>query len=66
MISVLQASLVRQPAVRKKLGIPEFKRHRKTGKSQKGFVQSVREGMEYYIFILKIDFHDYFTDCCSH
>jgi len=45
-ISVLQASLVRQPAVRKKLGIPEFKRHRKTGKSQKGFVQSVREAID--------------------
>lgn len=50
MISLLQNQLVRTAAVRKKLGIPEFKRHAPpTETSKKGFVQAMREGMEYSI-----------------
>ena len=42
-----QNLLVRQPAVRKKLGIPKYKRHEQTATAKKGFVQAVKEGKAY-------------------
>ena len=64
-ISVVQASLVRTPALRKKLGIPPFKRHAQTEVQKKGFVQAMKDGMQTLIVILKMDFHDCFIDFCS-
>merc|ERR1712024_270904 len=45
-ISVVQASLVRTPALRKKLGIPPFKRHAPTEVQKKGFVQAMKDAVE--------------------